>query len=114
MTSEEGTEPLPLSPVVVMVLALHQVASSISALSNTFLEVNALPPHTLQAHSSDSLSAACADTIAQCQQLAVAVLSMLKSSETGRGLSSEVQLHSQLMTQAGKTLNQLAKQRLSS
>lgn len=110
-----------------MVLMLHKLAVSISCLTRTFLEVDVhvtdtlwnhthhVPPtdtlrnHTHQAPPTDTLPRACADAIAQCNHLAVSVLGVLKSSEVGRGLSSEVQAYSQLITQAGKALNQLVK-----
>lgn len=95
-------QPLPLAPVVTMVLTLHKLAVTVSSLTRSFLAVSDDTFDT-------SLPSVCGDAITQCNQLAVSVLGVLKSSETGKGLSPEVQAYSQRMTHAGKTLNQLIK-----
>jgi hypothetical protein len=110
----EHTEPLPLTPVVTMVLTLYKLAISVSTVTRTFLEVDIYTTDALLSHTHNTtptwdLPGACADTIAQCNHLPVSVLGLLKSSETGKGLATEVQAYSKLMTKAGKILNQLIK-----
>lgn len=81
-----------------MVMMLHHLVTSVSRVD-----------HTHQG-GADHAPSGSVEVISVCQQLAVAVLGVLRVSEAGKPLAPLVQTHAQLMSQAGKTLNQLLKQ----
>lgn len=100
----EEAWPVPLPPVVTMVMLLHRLATSISRLDHTH--------QTATDHTPDMIHAESVEAIGVCNQLAVSVLGILKTSEGGKALSAQVQMHAQLMAQAGKTINHLLKKGL--
>ena len=92
---------MPLPPVVTMVMTLHCLATCVSRIDHAHLNTTDHTPNVIH---TESMAA-----IGVCNQLAVAVLGVLKVSETGKMLSSQVQTYAQQMAQAGKSLNQLLK-----
>lgn len=93
--------PLSLPPVVTMVMLLHQLATSIYRLDHAHLDMTDHTPDVIHAESVEALSV--------CNQLAVAVLGVLKTSDSGKVLASHVQRHALCMLQAGKTINHMLK-----
>ena len=98
---DEEACPLPLPPVVTMVMLLHQLATTVYRLDHTHLDVKDHTPDVVQTESLEAINV--------CNQLAVAVLGVLKGSESGKVLAAHVQTHAQNMSQAGKALNHLLK-----
>lgn len=82
-------------------MLLHQLTTSISKLDHAHLDMTN--------HTPDVIQTASVEAIGVCNQLAVAVLGVLKMSDSGKVLTSHVQVHAQLMSQAGKAINHLLK-----
>lgn len=100
MWSGEDSTPS-LSTVVTMVVALYQVDASFSSMTAAMVDHSPSQPADMESLASSPGG--------KCQQLAVAVLGMLKTTQQGTGYISHVQTHSQHMTKAAKHLNQLLK-----
>ena len=98
-SGEDDTAP-PLPAVVTMVMTLHQLCTSISMVTLAVVEGCG--------HTAD-MEGLCVSAGSKCQQLAVAVLSMLRTTVQGKALSTHVQTLSQHMAKAAKHLNHIAK-----
>lgn len=108
-----------LTSILTMLLTLHKLSLATSTLSKGFLAMAVQEDHTPilamagQDHASNALCTGSMETMALCNQLAVAVLSMLKTTDVAVSskatLASEVQSLAQDMTQAGKKINHLIK-----
>ena len=101
MWSDENDTPS-LSAVVTMVMALHQVGAAFSSMTAVVVDHAPSQPADLENLPSSRPGG-------KCQQLAVAVLGMLRTTQQGTAHTSRVQAHSQHMTKASKHLNQLLK-----
>ena len=100
MWSGEGDLP-PLLPVLAMTTSLYQMGASFSVVTVAMVKECDHTPSSLP----DDLEGLCVSVGSKCQQLAVAVLSMLRTSQHGKTLSAHVQTLSQRMAKAAKRLN---------
>ena len=103
----EGNDTPSLSAVIAMVVALHQLIASFSSVIGVVMDDT--PTHQPAIMESLYVSPG-----TKCQELAVAVLGMLRTTHQGKTHTAHVQTLSQQMAKAAKHLNHVVKTSLNS